>query len=81
MGSEFCIRDRVVVEATHLPDGSANPLHDPMHTLDGPAGPQRWRKTCCLLYRLPDRQECPYCPLLLRGGRCAGPTEPCCTDN
>ncbi|ONG51653.1 siderophore-iron reductase FhuF [Pseudoroseomonas deserti] len=78
---EAAFAGTAVVEATHLPDGSANPLHDPMHTLDGPAGPQRWRRTCCLLYRLPDRQECPYCPLLLRGGRCAGPNEPCCTDS
>ncbi|MFC7608835.1 siderophore-iron reductase FhuF [Teichococcus aestuarii] len=59
---------RAVIEATHWPDGSANPLHEPMRLLEGPEGRQHWRKVCCLLYRLPERQECPYCPLLLRGG-------------
>ena len=39
---EAAFAGQVMVEATHLPDGSANPLHDPMQTVEGPAGPQRW---------------------------------------
>jgi ferric iron reductase protein FhuF len=77
---EAAAAGRAVVEASHLPDGSVNPLQDPLQLLDGPGGAQPVRRTCCLLYRLPGRQECPSCPLLLRGGRCAGPDEPCCTD-
>lgn len=66
---------QVIVETARWSDGSANPLHEPMRLMEGPEGPQHWRKVCCLLYRLPERKECPYCPLLLRGGgsrNCAG---------
>lgn len=56
---------QAIVAATHLPDGSANPMHEPMKPLEGSTDGKRWRKVCCLLYRLPDRSECSYCPLLL----------------
>lgn len=60
---------QTLVEATHWPDGSANPLHEPMRLVEGPDGPRRCRKVCCLLYRLPERTECAHCPLLPQGGR------------
>lgn len=59
----------VLVHSATLPDGTANPLFEPMR----PQGGQSYRKVCCLLYLLPDRRECPYCPLLLRKGRCGDP--------
>lgn len=71
---------QAIVDASHAPDGSANPMHAPMRLVEGPAGTQSCRKVCCLLYRLPGRQECSYCPLLLRPERCAGPAQPCCQD-
>lgn len=58
-----------IVAATCWPDGQANPLHEPMRVTDGADGPQRIRKVCCLLYRLPDSRECSHCPLLQRGAK------------
>lgn len=56
---------QAIVATPHLPEGGANPMHEPMRVLEGSSDGKRWRKVCCLLYRLPDREECSYCPLLL----------------
>ncbi|MCQ4162520.1 siderophore-iron reductase FhuF [Roseomonas sp. GC11] len=54
-----------ILAAPRTPEAEPNPMHEPTRLIDGPEGPQRWRKVCCLLYLLPGRDECSYCPLLL----------------
>jgi ferric iron reductase protein FhuF len=52
-----------VLHSPLCPDGSPNPLFEPMRVQQGPRGPQPYRKVCCLLYQLPGRGECSSCPL------------------
>lgn len=52
-----------VLAADHRPDGTPNPLRDPLRQVEGPHGPESRRTVCCLLYRLPGRGECGHCPL------------------
>ncbi|UEM19668.1 siderophore-iron reductase FhuF [Skermanella mucosa] len=58
-----------LIHAGAWPDGWPNALDEPMRYTDGPDGRQAWRKVCCLLYRVPGRDLCPYCPLALRASR------------
>lgn len=57
-----------LIHAGAWPDGWPNALGEPMRYTDGPDGRQAWRKVCCLLYRVPGRSLCSYCPLALRAG-------------
>ncbi|WP_158046733.1 siderophore-iron reductase FhuF [Skermanella pratensis] len=58
-----------LIHRSAWPDGWRNALDEPMRHAGGPEGRQAWRKVCCLLYRVPGRDLCPYCPLALRDGR------------
>jgi ferric iron reductase protein FhuF len=55
-------RALALLEAPTLPDGGANPFHAPLRDIQGPAGPLRLRRQCCLLYRLPGEGCCRTCP-------------------
>ncbi|MGY4801035.1 siderophore-iron reductase FhuF [Teichococcus aerofrigidensis] len=64
-----------ILAADHRPDGTPNPLREPLRLVEGPHGPEPRRTVCCLLYRLPGRGECGHCPLSRaapRSGRPAG---------
>ncbi len=59
-----------LVRAAHWPGHGANPFHAPVSERAGPEGPQRVRRLCCLLYRLPGEGLCGTCPRrLLRPGQ------------
>lgn len=47
-----------------LPDGSRNPLYQPVRYLElGDKAPTRVRRLCCIKYRLPGEPLCGGCPL------------------
>jgi ferric iron reductase protein FhuF len=66
-------RGGALVDAPHRPDGSRNPMHQPVEyvIVDDPM--QRWRRVCCLRHLAPECggycQNCPHRLDQLRGGR------------
>ena len=62
--------DGLAAEASRLlsdrerPDGTPNPLFDPIQTIEEDGEAKRWRRLCCLRYRLPEITECGTCPHL-----------------
>ncbi len=53
--------NRILIER-HWPDGWRNPLFKPVRYVDGPEGPRREKRVCCLRYLLPDDDFCSICP-------------------
>jgi ferric iron reductase protein FhuF len=45
-------------------DGTPNPLFEPIQDVEAEGETQRWRRLCCLRYRLPEVAECGTCPHL-----------------
>jgi ferric iron reductase protein FhuF len=64
MSGAAAMRALALLETPALPDGGANPFHAPVRHVQGPAGPLRLRRQCCLLYRLPGEDCCRTCPRL-----------------
>ncbi|EWY37618.1 hypothetical protein N825_17295 [Skermanella stibiiresistens SB22] len=64
--SPAIIEADALIHSRTWPDGWTNALDEPMRHTDCPGGQQRHRKVCCLLYRVPGRDLCSYCPLTLR---------------
>lgn len=52
-----------LIHSPTWPGGWKNALDEPMRYADCPDGRQARRKVCCLLYRVPGRKLCSYCPL------------------
>jgi ferric iron reductase protein FhuF len=52
-----------LIHSPAWPGGWKNALDEPMRYTDCPDGRQARRKVCCLLYRVPGRKLCSYCPL------------------
>ncbi|MGG5890819.1 siderophore-iron reductase FhuF [Falsiroseomonas sp. HC035] len=52
-----------LVQAPDCPDGTPNPLHAPVCEPESRDG-IRWRRHCCLLFRLPGQDCCRACPRL-----------------
>jgi ferric iron reductase protein FhuF len=46
------------------PDGTPNPLFEPIQTIEENGEARQWRRLCCLRYRLPEVAECGTCPHL-----------------
>ncbi|GEO37211.1 ferric iron reductase FhuF [Skermanella aerolata] len=55
-----------LIHSPSWPGGWKNALDEPMRYTDCPDARQARRKVCCLLYRVPGRKLCSYCPLLER---------------
>lgn len=73
--------DRVRAEADQLmhsrdqPDGRPNLLCTPIQTVEEDGEIRRWRRLCCLRYRLPEIAECGTCPHLRARLRKAASTQ------
>jgi ferric iron reductase protein FhuF len=57
------------------PDGTPNPLFEPIQTVEEDGEARRWRRLCCLRYRLPEIAECGTCPHLRARLRKAAPAQ------
>jgi ferric iron reductase protein FhuF len=53
-----------LVRSRERPDGTPNPLFEPIQDVEAEGKTQRWRRLCCLRYRLPEVAECGTCPHL-----------------
>ncbi|MGK9233518.1 siderophore-iron reductase FhuF [Inquilinus limosus] len=53
-----------LLSSRERPDGTPNPLFDPIQTIEEAGEARQWRRLCCLRYRLPDIPECGTCPHL-----------------
>ena len=62
---------RELLATQHLPDGTRNPLYQPVRylTLAGKAGLKRQRRVCCVRYLVGGLAYCENCPLPNRKGR------------
>lgn len=59
---------RVILEAPSRPDGTPNPMYQPVRYLERSEGPSplRQRRQCCIQYRVPGFGLCGNCPLIDR---------------
>ncbi|PRY68270.1 siderophore-iron reductase FhuF [Halomonas ventosae] len=58
---------RALLATRTLPDGRRNPLHRPVHYVEGEDGmPRRVRRLCCIRYLIDELGVCGNCPLACR---------------